>query len=302
MVNALSSHLEVEVARDKTLYSQSFKRGRPMGQLSVLGKTANRRGTFIRFTPDEDIFGANCQFKAEMLYRMALSKAYLFAGVEIRWQCAPELLLDTHQVPQQQQLCFPGGLADYLNHSTEDKQLLLSQPFTGRIEMDEQKFEWAITWLTPAEDGFFRSYCNTVPTPLGGTHETGFRQAISRGLRNYGDMVGHKRAADLTAEDILAETAGMLSVFLKDPQFQGQTKDKLVTADATRQTEAAVRDRFEIWLSAEPTRANDLLERAIERMEDRKRKRKEKDVARKSATRKLRLPGNCPTAPRQIQS
>ena len=291
VVNALSSHLEVEVARDKTLYSQSFARGRPTGQLSVVGKTANRRGTLIRFTPDEDIFGTNCRFKAEMLYRMALSKAYLFAGVEIRWKCALELITDTNPVPQQQQLCFPGGLADYLNHSTEDKPLLLSQPFAGRIEIQGQKFEWAITWLTPAEDGFFRSYCNTVPTPLGGTHETGFRQAISRGLRNYGDMVGQKKAAELTAEDILAETAGMLSVFLKDPQFQGQTKDKLVSADAGRQTESAVRDRFEIWLSDEPTRANDLLERAIERMEDRKRKRKEKDVARKSATRKLRLPG-----------
>ncbi len=291
VVNALSSHLEVEVARDKTLYSQSFARGIPTGQLSVVGKTANRRGTSIRFTPDEDIFGVNCRFKADLLYRMALSKAYLFAGVEIRWQCAPEMLTDSHPVPQQQQLCFPGGLADYLNHSTEDKPLLLSQPFAGRIEIEGQKFEWAITWLIPAEDGFFRSYCNTVPTPLGGTHETGFRQAISRGLRNYGEMVSQKKAADLTAEDILAETAGMLSVFLKEPQFQGQTKDKLVTADATRQTEAAVRDRFEIWLSAEPTRANDLLERAIERMEDRKRKRKEKDVARKSATRKLRLPG-----------
>ncbi|MGB0818795.1 MAG: DNA topoisomerase IV subunit B [Candidatus Puniceispirillaceae bacterium] len=291
VVNALSSHLEVEVARDKTLYSQSFARGRPTGQLSVVGKTANRRGTLIRFTPDENIFGVNCRFKAEMLYRMALSKAYLFAGVEIRWKCALELITDTNPVPQQQQLCFPGGLADYLNHSTEDKPLLLSQPFAGRIEIEGQKFEWAITWLTPAEDGFFRSYCNTVPTPLGGTHETGFRQAISRGLRNYGDMVSQKKAAELTAEDILAETAGMLSVFLKDPQFQGQTKDKLVTADAARQTESAVRDRFEIWLSDEPTRANDLLERAIERMEDRKRKRKEKDVARKSATRKLRLPG-----------
>jgi topoisomerase-4 subunit B len=245
----------------------------------------------IRFTPDEDIFGSNCHFRPEMLYRMALSKAYLFAGVEIRWQCATALMTDTHPVPQQQHLCFPGGLADYLNHSTEDKLLMLSQPFAGCIEMNGQKFEWAITWLAPAEDGFFHSYCNTVPTPLGGTHETGFRQAISRGLRNYGDMVGQKKATDITAEDILAETAGMLSVFLRDPQFQGQTKDRLVTADATKQTEAAVRDRFEIWLSAEPTQANDLLERAIERMEERKRKRKEKDVARKSATRKLRLPG-----------
>ena len=291
VVNALSSRLEVEVARDKTLYKQSFARGRPTGSVEVAGKASNRRGTLIRFTPDEEIFGTGCRFKPELLYRMALSKAYLFAGVEIRWHCPAELITQAHPVPQQEQLCFPGGLADYLNHSTEDKALLLSQPFADRIELDGQKFEWAITWLTPAEDGFFRSYCNTVPTPLGGTHETGFRSAISRGLRTYGELVGQKKAADLTAEDILAETAGMLSVFLRDPQFQGQTKDKLVTSDATRQTEAAVRDRFELWLSAEPTRANDLLERAIERMEERKRKRKEKDVARKSATRKLRLPG-----------
>ena len=291
VVNALSSHLEVEVAREKTLYKQSFSRGKPTGPVELVGKASNRRGTLIRFSPDEDIFGAGCRFKPELLYRMALSKAYLFAGVEIRWQCAAHLITESHPVPQQEQLCFPGGLADYLNHSTEDKPLLLSQPFADRIDLDGQKFEWAITWLTPAEDGFFRSYCNTVPTPLGGTHETGFRQAISRGLRTYGDLVGQKKAADLTAEDILAETAGMLSVFLRDPQFQGQTKDKLVTADATKQTEAAVRDRFELWLSAEPARANDLLDRAIERMEDRKRKRKEKDVARKSATRKLRLPG-----------
>ncbi|EHI49787.1 DNA topoisomerase IV, B subunit, proteobacterial [SAR116 cluster alpha proteobacterium HIMB100] len=291
VVNALSSHLEVEVAREKTLYKQSFSRGKPTGPVELVGKASNRRGTLIRFSPDEDIFGADCRFKPELLYRMALSKAYLFAGVEIRWQCAAHLIAESHPVPQQEQLCFPGGLADYLNHSTEDKPLLLSQPFADRIDLDGQKFEWAITWLTPAEDGFFRSYCNTVPTPLGGTHEAGFRQAISRGLRTYGDLVGQKKAADLTAEDILAETAGMLSVFLRDPQFQGQTKDKLVTADATKQTEAAVRDRFELWLSAEPARANDLLDRAIERMEDRKRKRKEKDVARKSATRKLRLPG-----------
>lgn len=291
VVNALSSRLDVEVAREKILYNQSFARGKPTGPVEIVGKTANRRGTLIRFSPDEEIFGAGCRFKPDLLYRMALSKAYLFAGVEIRWQCAPELITEAHPVPQQEQLCFPGGLADYLNHSTEDKPLVLSQPFADRIDFDGQKFEWAITWLTPAEDGFFRSYCNTVPTPLGGTHETGFRQAISRGLRTYGELAGQKKAADLTAEDILAETAGMLSVFLRDPQFQGQTKDKLVTADATRQTEAAVRDRFELWLSAEPTRANDLLDRAIERMEERKRKRKEKDVARKSATRKLRLPG-----------
>ena len=169
--------------------------------------------------------------------------------------------------------------------------IMLDQPFAAQFELEGQKFEWALTWLADSEDGFFHSYCNTVPTPLGGTHENGFRQAIVRGLRAYGELTGSKRSADLTADDVLANTAGMLSVFIRDPQFQGQTKEKLVSAEATRQTETAVRDRFELWLTSEPERANDLLERAIERMEERKRRRKEKEVARKSATRKLRLPG-----------
>ena len=291
VVNALSSCLEVEVARNKTLFTQRFSEGKPLGSLQQAGGAPNRRGTVIRFTPDEKIFGEGFKFKPAQLFKMAQSKAYLFAGVEIRWKCAAELITDQAGCPAEHVLCYPDGLKDYLDASTKDKGLMLATPFSEMIELEGQKFEGALTWLVAGEDGFFHSYCNTVPTPLGGTHETGFRQAISRGLRNYGDMVSQKKAAELTAEDILAETAGMLSVFLKDPQFQGQTKDKLVTADAARQTESAVRDRFEIWLSDEPARANDLLERAIERMEDRKRKRKEKDVARKSATRKLRLPG-----------
>jgi topoisomerase-4 subunit B len=290
VVNALSALLEVEVARDKTLYKQVFKRGKAEGGLSVLGPTPNRRGTLIRFQPDEEIFGNGCRFKPSLLFQMAQSKAYLFAGVEIRWHCAADLLKDS-KVPEEAVLCFPGGLADYLAHSTADKPIMLNQPFAAQIELEGQKFEWALTWLADSEDGFFHSYCNTVPTPLGGTHENGFRQAIVRGLRAYGELTGSKRAADLTADDVLANTAGMLSVFIRDPQFQGQTKEKLVSAEATRQTETAVRDRFELWLTSEPERANDLLERAIERMEERKRRRKEKEVARKSATRKLRLPG-----------
>jgi len=178
-----------------------------------------------------------------------------------------------------------------LNDATTDKALIITQPFTDKTELEGQKFEWALTWLGPGEDGFFSSYCNTVPTPSGGTHENGFRQAITRGLRSFGELAGQKKASELTSDDVLAGSAGMLSVFLRDPQFQGQTKDKLVSAEATRQTEAAVRDRFELWLSSEPERAQYLLDMAIERLEERKKRRQEKEVARKSATRKLRLPG-----------
>ena len=179
---------------------------------------------------------------------------------------------------EEQVLCYPDGLKDYLNAITSDKGLLLSTPFATMIELEGQKFEWALTWLVDGEDGFFHSYCNTVPT-LGAFHETGFKSAITRGLRAYGGFSGQKQAADLTADDILSSSAGLLSVFIRDPQFQGQTKDKLVTADATRQTGSAVRDRFELWLSEDPARANDLLERAIERLEERKRKRREKEIA-----------------------
>ena len=290
VVNALSTELIVEVARNKQLYRQSFSRGKPTGPIEEMGGAPNKRGTTISFTPDPEIFGVGCKFKAATLFKMIRSKAYLFAGVEIRWRCE-EALVAGSDVPAEQNICYPGGLADYLNDATTDKSLIITQPFTDKTELEGQKFEWALTWLGPGEDGFFSSYCNTVPTPAGGTHENGFRQAITRGLRSFGELAGQKKASELTADDVLSGSAGMLSVFLRDPQFQGQTKDKLVSADATRQTEAAVRDRFELWLSSEPERAQYLLDMAIERLEERKKRRQEKEVARKSATRKLRLPG-----------
>ena len=292
VVNALSIKLDVEIARNRKLYKQSFSKGKPVTPMTSDGSTHNRRGTCIKFSPDPDIFGTECQFKPSILYKMAKSKAYLFAGVEIRWKCSPNLNLSTTVlIPENETICYPDGLADYLKDATNGRNLMLSSAFTDKTELDGQKFEWALTWLGPGEDSFFHSYCNTVPTPSGGTHENGFRQAITKGMRVYGELKGQKKVSELTAEDVLAGSAGMLSVFLKDPQFQGQTKDKLVSNDATKQTEMAVKDRFEIWLSTEPERANDLLEAALERMEERKRRRKEKEVARKSATRKLRLPG-----------
>ena len=291
VVNALSSELHVEIAREKTLYQQSFSRGIPQGPLATVGAAPNRRGTSVTFCPDPKIFGEKPYFRPSTLYRMARSKAYLFAGVEIRWRCDPALLANDDPVPAEAVLHYPGGLSDYLNDATANTALLVSTPFADLVELDGQKFEWAITWLGAVEDGFFHSYCNTVPTPSGGTHEAGFRQAITRALRSFGDLAGNRKAAEITADDVFAGTAVMLSVFLRDPQFQGQTKDRLVSADATRQTEQAARDRFEQWLAADAARANFLLDAAIERAEERKRRKKEREVARKSATRRLRLPG-----------
>ena len=291
VVNALSEEMTVVVARNKTLYKQSFSRGLPTGSLEEIGAAPNRRGTDVTFRPDGEIFGANWAFRPQVLYKMMRSKAYLFAGVEIRWSCHKKWLKDGGDVPQEAVIKYPGGLADFLTDTTKDKALIVSSPFADLVEINGEKVEFAITWFGPGEDGFVQSYCNTVPTPDGGTHETGLRQSLVRGMRSYGEIAGNKKAADLTMDDVMAGTGAVLSVFVKEPHFQGQTKDRLVSQDATKLVETGLRDRFETWLSADKERAGFLLDAAIERMEDRKRRKRDKDVARKTATRKLRLPG-----------
>ena len=291
VVNALSTEMIVEVARNKTLYRQKFARGICQGPLEEVGSAPNRRGTEVTFMPDSEIFGANWAFRPARLFKMIRSKAYLFAGVEIRWSCAQNWITGDDETPVEAVIKYPGGLADFLVDTTKDKSILIAQPFADNVTVGEEKVEFAITWFGPGEDGFVQSYCNTVPTPDGGTHEIGLRQSITRGMRAYGEIAGNKKAADLTMDDVIASTGAVLSVFVREPHFQGQTKDRLVSQDATKLVETGLRDRFETWLSADPERAGFLLDAAIERMEERKRRKRDKDVARKTATRKLRLPG-----------
>ncbi|MDF1730327.1 MAG: DNA topoisomerase IV subunit B [Minwuia sp.] len=290
VVNALSDDMVVEVARDRQLYRQSFSRGFPQGPLESLGPVQNRRGTRIRFHPDPQIFGDKLVLKASRLYRMARSKAYLFPGVEIRWRIDPALATD--DTPAEAVLHFPGGLADFLVATLGEQTVVAPEAFAGRVELPDNRgrVEWALQWLEYG-DGWTSSYCNTIPTPMGGSHENGFRSAISRGLKAYGELTGNKRAAQVTADDALAGTTALLSVFIPDPQFQGQTKEKLATPEAARLVEATVKDHFDHFLSAAPKVAERLLENAIDRAEERLRRRKEKEVGRKTATRKLRLPG-----------
>ncbi|BBK37237.1 DNA topoisomerase 4 subunit B [Allostella sp. ATCC 35155] len=292
VVNALSDRLTVEVARDRVLWVQDYARGDPTGALRQAGPVANRRGTTIRFHPDPQIFGAAARFKPATLFRMARSKAYLYRGVEIRWSCDPALLKADDPTPAEATLHFPAGLADFLAGAVGDRPTLTAQPFQGEAPFTDGagRLEWAITWLDD-DEGFFNSYCNTIPTADGGTHEAGLRNALTRGLRAYGEMVGNRRAAQVTPEDVMGSCCALLSVFLREPQFQGQTKDKLATAEATRLVENALKDRFDHFLSGDPTTASRLLERTVERAEDRLRRRQEKETERKSATRRLRLPG-----------
>ena len=292
VVNALSESLTIEVARDRKLYRQHYAKGRPLDRLEIVGNAPNRRGTGITFRPDPEIFGANCCFSPNRLYRMARSKAFLFKGIHILWRCAPELLSEGDVTPAEAELHFPNGLRDFLNYQIGDRTTVNRVPFTGEgvLAHDEGKVEWAVTWPED-ENGFCHSYCNTVLTPQGGTHELGFKSALLRGLKEYADMAGVKKAAGVTNEDFLSDACIMLSVFIRDPEFQGQTKDKLTSVKAVRLVEQAVKDSFDHWLSSDSENAAALLEYVVARSEFRKKKKEEKIQNRKSPTKRLRLPG-----------
>jgi topoisomerase IV subunit B len=292
VTNALSESLEVEVARGQKLYRQTYTRGQPDGKLQALGPVKNRRGTKIRFKTDPKIFGKGAVFSPARLFRMTRSKAYLFGGVEIRWSCAQRALAGDKETPESAVFHFPGGLKDFLASRIEGQETVTKEFFTGRSSRREGHgaVEWAVAWVA-GEDGFLNSYCNTVPTPDGGTHEAGLRSALVKGLRAYGELTANKRSAQVTAEDVLATAGALLSLFMREPEFQGQTKDRLASQEATRIVETTLRDAFDHWLTANPTQANRLLDWVVDRAEDRLRRKKEKEIGRQTATRRLRLPG-----------
>ncbi len=308
VVNALSDHVRVEVARGKQLYAQEFSRGLPQGGLQNLGPTANRRGTRLIFHPDAEIFGASARFKPARLFKMARSKAYLFSGVEIRWKCAAETVTTGDETPLSAVFHFPGGLADYLREQLQGAATYADNPFAGKVDFAAKfgngtagSVEWAINW-TPSRDAFVQSYCNTVPTPEGGTHEAGFWAAILKGIRAYGELAGNRKAAQITREDAMSGGCAMVSCFIREPEFVGQTKDRLATVEAQRLVENSVRDHFDNWLAADPKAAGAILDYLVLRAEERLRRRAEKETQRKSATKKLRLPGkltDCSNASRE---
>ncbi|WP_206072565.1 DNA topoisomerase IV subunit B [Magnetospirillum sp. ME-1] len=302
VVNALSDQLTVEVARDRVLWCQRFSRGLALGPLEKVGPVQNRRGTTVIFHPDAQIFGERAHLRPGPLYRMARSKAYLFRGVQIRWKCDPLLIKDGDEIPVEDTLHFPGGLTDFLKAVLKDRPLVTRDVFNGTAPLSDDmgQVEWAVAWPDDDEEGFTNTYCNTVPTPEGGTHEAGFRNALTRGLRAYGEMAGNKKAGQITAEDVMGGACVMVSLFIRDPQFQGQTKDKLASAEATRLVENAVKDHFDHWLSGDKASATALITRLIERAEDRARRRAAKETNRKTPTKRLRLPGKLADCSRSV--
>nr|WP_232223253.1 DNA topoisomerase IV subunit B [Candidatus Paracaedibacter acanthamoebae] len=293
VVNALSEMVEVQVARSRQAWRQSFSQGKATSPLTADEGLTNWRGTIVRFKPDPEIFG-DISFKPSTLYQMAKSKAYLFKGVEINWWCDPSLLSENSTVPQSAKLHYPKGLEDFLQAAVADQETFADDIFAGEAVFagGSGKVEWAITWLTaPGEEGWYATFCNTVPTPQGGTHESGFRQAITRSLKEYAERIGNRRVGQITADDVCGSAAIVLSCFISQPQFQGQTKEKLVSVEATKLVDTAVKDRFDHWLGSYPQHASALLEHILYRVDERLRRRQAKEVARASATKRLRLPG-----------
>jgi len=292
VVNALSSELKVDIFRDKEHYQQSYSRGLSLGKLKKLGAT-KERGTLVTFVPDTEIFGETAEYNPQTIYKLARSKAYLYRGVEIQWECDPSLLPEGSKTPASEMIKFPNGILDYLYSLTEKQSHLTPKPFYCAVDFpgNEGRCEVAIAWTEEEQNGFLSSYCNTIPTPEGGAHVQGLRAALSKGLRSYADMTNNKKAGILTPDDIFGSATVLLSLFIREPQFQGQTKDKLTSVHATRLIETAVKDHFEHWLTGDNTASKALLEYLIQIAEERRRAKDVQEMNRKSATRKLRLPG-----------
>ncbi len=290
VVNALSDHLVVEVARDGHMWRQEYSKGKPTTTLDIITPASFPKGTRISFHPDPEIFGDKLTFKPHLLYQLVKSKAYLYGGVKILWQVDPSLIHD--KTPATETIQFKNGLLDYLQETLANKETLVPEPFHGTLDFPEEqgRMEWAISW-TLGMDSFCKSYCNTIPTPLGGTHENGFRLAITRGIKNFGELSKHKKAAQITSDDVFENAVVVISVFIPDPQFQGQTKEKLVSQHVSKLVENTLKDHFDHWLSGHPEMANGILEAVVEAMEDRLRQKAKKENNRKSATNRLRLPG-----------
>jgi topoisomerase-4 subunit B len=290
VVNALSESLVVEVVRNKLAWRQAYSRGEPVTPLESLGANVSRRGTSVTFRPDTEIFGARARFRPVALWKLAKTKAYLHPGVTIRWQCDVELATDG--VPEKDEFCFAGGMRDYLRELMQEAPTILPEGFSGEVPLQEagSKIAWALTWLQ-WDEGTTASFCNTIPTPLGGVHEAGLKNVLLKGLRAYGELKAVKRAGQLQAEDVFRTLCCAVSIFLRDPQFQGQTKEKLVNQDVSRQVEAAIRDHFDHWLSGHPEQADQLLTHVLSAMDERLKRRKDTDIARKNPTQRLRLPG-----------
>lgn len=294
VVNALSSWLEVEVARDQQLWRQTYQRGRPTTPLIKVGPVHNRRGSQISFVPDTEIFGT-IFFSPKQLFKLCRSKAFLFKGVTIRWVCDEQLIKNTN-IPPEATLHFPNGLEDSLKEEIETSTLIGSL-WSGDVALPNDnkgnstgKIEWSIAWLEKGEANL-ASFCNTIPTPLGGTHEQGFRNALLKGIRAWGEQRANKRNMIITTDDVLGSLAAKLSVFIRDPEFQGQTKEKLSSKDTTKLVETALRDRFDHWLAADPAQADELFTYLLEKAEERLRRKENRDTPRKTATKRLRLPG-----------
>ncbi len=288
VVNALSEHLKVQVVRDKNLYIQEYELGKPVTKLEKKGSTKANDGTSITFKPDYTIFDPTINFEASEIIEIIKTKAYLVGGLKINWQN------NTDPDPELQSLSFyyPNGINDFVNEELDKKNLLIPNTFFGSstTKSKDGKVEWSLLW-SAGDKNKLKSFCNTIPTIYGGTHETAFKSAILKSIKNYAEIIGIRNSKIITLDDIVSCMDGVLSIFINEPEFQGQTKEKLSSKNATTITSSIIADNFDHWLSENSSEAEKLINFFISTANSRISKKHEKDLNRKSALRKLRLPG-----------
>jgi topoisomerase-4 subunit B len=289
VVNALSEYLEVTVTRNGKTYYQEYSKGIPLSNLICLGKVSKKQGTTIRFVPDKEIFKENAVFDPSIVYEITKSKAYLFAGIKINWK--NEYDLSDNNIPKEELIHFPNGLNDFIEKVYGDDEKIINSIFHGKYKNDSQyTVEWSLVWLE-RQSGSIKSFCNTIPTINGGTHENSLKNVILKGFKKYGDLIGYKKSQLLTLDDIVSSTSGILSIFINEPEFQGQTKEKLSSQDAYKLVDKVVGDHIDNWLIQSPKDSLRLLEWLTNIADERIKRKNEREISRKSATKKLRLPG-----------
>ena len=285
VVNALSLWTEVIVEREGHTWRQRFSKGKPTSPLEKMG-ASRQHGTQVAFSPDPDIF-PSITFQTQRITEMCRAKAYLNRGVFIH--------VTEERSGTVSEFHFPNGLEDFVHSAVADKAQVVPKLFSGQLAESPNasfRMEWAMTWTFEEEYRIF-SYCNTIPTPLGGVHETGLRTALIKAFRGYAETRNLlPKGIMLTTEDVLGGLFAVLSLFLGSPQFSGQTKEKLSNAGVARQVEGVIKDHLDHWLHGQPEQATQLLEAVVENARQRiSRKKASAPIHRKSATSRLMLPG-----------
>ena len=292
VVNALSSKLNIQVTKNSKIYSQDYSKGKILNKLKAKGKNKIKNGTLITFSPDPEIFGKDISFKPDKIYELSKNKAYLQRGIKIYWECNKGLLNRKSSVPSKETLLFSKGLEDFLKNEISQKNAVHEKVCfqSGNLEDKKGRVEFAIQF-NKEKIKYSKAFCNTVYNMNGGTHDAGFRSGIAKSIRKYAKNKNNKVVSKATQDDIFDQTAYILSVFISNPEFEGQTKHKLSSNFVQKYCDSFVSSSFDEWLNRNSKIAKNILNVLEEKIREKNIYDLNQNVERQNAFRKIRLPG-----------